>query len=400
MPTSAADRWNCDTCSFPNHVLLPYCELCGTHRLTVDPGDVHMQLGISAPPSPVPAAGVDVQPLSASTGTTTTTMSTTTTASASVAGAALAANTCGICLEDFDLEEDLATQTFGCLADHPYCNGCITAYLSHGIAEGSVATLQCPHSGCETMPSLDGLRAETAAGVLSLDAADIQRFERLMTIQTDRDARVCSKCGELGRVRRSRLTRRVIKETVCGGCGHSYCAVHGDAHGAFDKAKCRDYSREERADETAAKDYKRRNTKKCPNRDCAAPIEKASGCNEMFCTRCHTSMCWSCGGKMGDNHFEFWNLFGCPLSQHVYSRPAVYAIKGGMAIGLIVGAAVAVPVGLVGLPIYATVKGIRRVRRRRRQARMRNQQARREPHPEMRMPRASISFNNSDDNSW
>ncbi|KAH9057948.1 hypothetical protein EDB83DRAFT_1037649 [Lactarius deliciosus] len=32
--------------------------------------------------------------------------------------------------------------------------------------------------------------------------------------------------------------------------------------------------------------------KKCPG--CAAPIERAEGCNHMTCTRCHTHTCWVC----------------------------------------------------------------------------------------------------------
>lgn len=32
----------------------------------------------------------------------------------------------------------------------------------------------------------------------------------------------------------------------------------------------------------------------------------------MTCYKCRTDWCWLCGRRMGDNHFEYWNLLGCP----------------------------------------------------------------------------------------
>ena len=53
---------------------------------------------------------------------------------------------------------------------------------------------------------------------------------------------------------------------------------------------------------------------KCPR--CKVKIEKAEGCNHMTCQSCKYEFCWICRGPYSDDHFEPWNIFGCPGAQY------------------------------------------------------------------------------------
>lgn len=57
--------------------------------------------------------------------------------------------------------------------------------------------------------------------------------------------------------------------------------------------------------------------KQCPS--CSALCQKSGGCNQMKCANCGQNFCWLCcqvvdGGTFPD-HFQFWNLSGCPNMQ-------------------------------------------------------------------------------------
>jgi len=56
---------------------------------------------------------------------------------------------------------------------------------------------------------------------------------------------------------------------------------------------------------------------------CKVRIEKIDGCNSMHCNRCQGHFCWICRRNLkweGYDHFEPWNLIGCPGQQDTGGR--------------------------------------------------------------------------------
>jgi hypothetical protein len=48
--------------------------------------------------------------------------------------------------------------------------------------------------------------------------------------------------------------------------------------------------------------YVKENTKPCPN--CFTRIERSEGCNDMWCTKCHTRIDWATGKRSSKRHFH------------------------------------------------------------------------------------------------
>ena len=54
----------------------------------------------------------------------------------------------------------------------------------------------------------------------------------------------------------------------------------------------------------------------CPK--CQARAERERGkCNHITCTRCNYEWCWLCNRKFKVDHFDPWNVFGCPNMLHL-----------------------------------------------------------------------------------
>jgi len=102
----------------------------------------------------------------------------------------------------------------------------------------------------------------------------------------------------------------------------------------------------------------------CPS--CSIWTEKLIGCNHLKCPSCKYEWCWLCDGKYSGNHYDIYNVLGCPgmhfdgsnnpdgnnndpaLARAGYRKALGRKVMIGT--GLVVGIPIAVPlgVGLIG----------------------------------------------------
>lgn len=314
-PASVVTRWPCSRCTYLNVPYTPLCEMCELgHR-----------------PSEFDPALAPVQ------------------------------RTCSICMDDFTAYRvPKNPPVFACGAEHPFCDSCMGTYLETKINDGVVLRIRCPESGCGKEATL----ARLLECELLSDKAK-ERLSRFSELQSNSDARQCSKCNTINYPKRGLFGAKA--DMTCTTCAHSFCFHHDNAHPG---TKCSVYSKAFKKSEAESEGYKAKKSKKCPS--CKCYTEKDQGCNRMSCSRCSQAWCWSCGGKMTDNHYAPWNVFmGCPMSQHVYNRAGVAAIRVGAGLGMIVAAALSpllIPAAIIGLPIKAALRA-RRNRRMRRMSR-------------------------------
>lgn len=117
------------------------------------------------------------------------------------------------------------------------------------------------------------------------------------------NARFCPKPDCSGHMTGSRwnpkLTCPVCSEEVCFNCSQQW-------HGYF--VGCN-----QNVDIGYSRWAINKDVQKCPK--CRIRIEKDEGCNHMTCRSCQYEFCWICRGHYSSNHFEPWNIFGCPGAQ-------------------------------------------------------------------------------------
>jgi len=271
---------------------------------------------------------------------------------------------CPICCE----EEVPATDLY--IFDqcsHQYCRECLAGYYNNLINDNKVLDITCPYPKCETHVEYHQVQDVVTQEQFSR----YEEFTFLASLNADPTVRWCPKvgCGNaiIGDPENSKCvcTSPECKYEFCFQCSEPW-------HQDFSCEQYQDWKAENGMVDKKFSKWAKDNTKKCPN--CKSLIEKMSGCNHMTCYKCKYEFCWLCNGKYSSNHFDVFNVLGCPGMQSgnkqfgMAKRLGMRALIGtGLVLGGVIGAALAIPAAVVAGPIYGGYKlHQHRVRRRRR----------------------------------
>jgi len=204
--------------------------------------------------------------------------------------------TCGICWDDLPREDFLSAP-----CGHHYCSGCLKQHYRTKIMQGDVLRVPCPYLDDNNFPCDREIEEEEILYFCDDEMkAKFQRFKECRLIQLNDKARFCPKAGCDGWAIGSKWKPKLS----CLECGYIYCwKCTNNWHGYF--SRCVNPHDGLFLLFTLGKDIQ-----KCPK--CKVRIWKNDGCNHMTCKYCNYEFCWLCRGRYTDNHFEPWNLFGCP----------------------------------------------------------------------------------------
>jgi len=203
---------------------------------------------------------------------------------------------CGICLEEMEKSE-----FFLAPCHHYFCRNCLRMHYRVKIMDGDVLRLPCPYLNEANEACEREIEEEEILSFCDEEMkAKFRKFKESKLIQLNANARFCPKPGcegwSVGSKWKPKLT--------CGKCGYVYCwSCTNDWHGYF--SRCVQSHDGAFLAFTLGKDIQT-----CPK--CRIRIWKNDGCNHMTCRHCKYEFCWLCRGKYTSNHFEPYNLMGCP----------------------------------------------------------------------------------------
>lgn len=200
---------------------------------------------------------------------------------APVVAVAAQAAACNICLEDKQAGELI---TLSC--DHAYCGDCLNHLVDNAIAEKSTAQLKCPNADCARPINERDVRAIANNDQIKLAAyGDIATREWIVR---QPNARHCPTpdCSSV-----FLNDGANAQSTVCAECNHRYCSNCLFDHERATSCRAAEAAR---AGDNAYNEWKRLNTKECPQ--CRAAIEKNGGCSTVLCSQCMHAFCWDCKG--------------------------------------------------------------------------------------------------------
>lgn len=204
--------------------------------------------------------------------------------------------TCGICFDDMD-----KSNIFLAPCHHYYCKNCLRSHYRVKIMDGDVLRLPCPYVNEANQHCEREIEEEEILALCDEEMkSKYKKFKDSKLIQLNPNARFCPKPGcegwSIGSKWKPKLT--------CSNCDYVYCwNCTNRWHGYF--SRCVQTHDGAFIAFTMGKDIQR-----CPK--CRVNIWKNDGCNHMTCKYCKYEFCWLCRGKYTSNHFEPYNLMGCP----------------------------------------------------------------------------------------
>ncbi|KAL4473891.1 hypothetical protein ABPG74_022755 [Tetrahymena malaccensis] len=208
--------------------------------------------------------------------------------------------TCNICCLSY--QRDYFYTLDSC--NHLFCKNCILKYLENCINTSQVLKIKCPDENC---------KVEFTDQILQkiLDTKTFQKYQKfkeLKIINSDPTLKWCNRPG-CSFYCKINLNSPMI---TCK-CGHQMCFQCGN-----------NWHEGKTCDEVIQEEFQGAIQKYvisfCPT--CKSKVQKASGCNRIFCPICSQSFCWICRTpNISYAHFSHINILGCPGKQFSRSNP-------------------------------------------------------------------------------
>ncbi|XP_068087556.1 E3 ubiquitin-protein ligase RNF217 [Hyperolius riggenbachi] len=248
------------------------------------------------------------------------------------------------------------------------CEECLKRYLSSQVQLGQVE-IKCPITECNK-------HLDESTVLYSLPHDDIIKYKYFLELsRMDSSTKPCPQCKHFTTFnRKSHIPTSTKSENrfkiQCPSCQFVWCfKCHSPWHEGIN---CREYKRGDKLLRHWANEIEhgQRNAQKCPR--CKVHIQRTEGCDHMTCSQCNTNFCYRCGERyrqlrfFGD-HTSNLSIFGCKY-RYLPDRPHLRRLVRGsvcagklliapllLVIGLALGA-IAVVIGLFGLPIYCLCK--------------------------------------------
>jgi len=283
-----------------------------------------------------------------------------------------AKRTCYICCEN--IFESRMFKLLLC-EHNSYCRKCIRRFINTEIMDGKCQSIKCPFLDCEETICYSDIKS-------LLSDSDFKKFENFSfkaAVNMDPTMKSCPHCDYVFFA----IEQDGIKacEVGCPNCTKGFCcACMSEWHQGVSCEKFKKSS--SKKSEKGFSKWAKKNSKKCPK--CNSHIEKISGCNHMTCAQCHYQFCWLCGGKYTSNHYDIYNVLGCPGQQHytknngIITRSSlriflasslVVCVPIGAVAALGLGIGLGIPFAIVILPIVGGIKIYKRAQKRRKRER-------------------------------
>ncbi|KAL4482236.1 hypothetical protein ABPG72_018017 [Tetrahymena utriculariae] len=208
--------------------------------------------------------------------------------------------TCNICCLSYQHEYFYTLES----CSHFFCKSCIIQYLENCINTSQVLKIKCPDENC---------KAEFTDQIIQkiLDTKTFQKylkFKELKIINSDPTLKWCNRPGCTFYCQINLSDPKIICK-----CGHEMCFQCGN-----------NWHEGKTCDEVIQEEFQGAIQKYvisfCPT--CKSKVQKASGCNRIFCPICSQSFCWICRTpNISYAHFSHLNILGCPGKQFSSSNP-------------------------------------------------------------------------------
>ncbi|XP_033640973.1 probable E3 ubiquitin-protein ligase RNF217 [Asterias rubens] len=193
----------------------------------------------------------------------------------------------------------------------PICDLCVQTYVREKVNR-RVVIIRCLNPACHCF-----IFKEEILHHLSSELYD--KFLRFLAEDNgDPSQKTCPQCNRIAHfdidvMIRTHKTRQNEQKVACA-CGLLWCfRCHAPWH---PNMSCKEYFKGDRLLKSWAKErhFGEPNAKKCPK--CKVYIQRSVGCDNMTCSRCFTSFCYSCGGRFYSlryfgKHSSRFSVFGC-----------------------------------------------------------------------------------------